>query len=354
MGNLAITYQHIANILSFETSKSKLEKSLSNTAFDWDAIVVEGSRHLVLPAIYCRLQSKQLLHTLPEELKTYLDKITSINRNRNKSILKQVNSIAQLLNRHHIDHTFLKGSALIAAGYYEDFAERMIGDIDILVAHNQLDSAYKILKDNDYIPIEQTLGEQFFEHKHLPRLKPKDHICAVEIHRKLFVSYKVEELKNENILLKKRQKNNISIPSQTHLLMHNILNYQVNDKGTLYNSINLRSAYDTIVLQRDYNTKPNWYNYKIIKRYFKYTSLFFNDIKITTKTKSNLSTSFYIYKLNHTTFYKSWNQLLTFLSFIKILCHRLYFFMRNKSYRNLIIKDRKRIYRHFLSTINNL
>ena len=111
MGNLAITYQHIANILSFETSNPKLEKDLSHPTFDWDAIVVEGSKHLVLPAIYCRLKAKQLLHVLPEELNTYLEGITSINRNRNESILKQVHSISQLLNEHHIDHVFLKGSA---------------------------------------------------------------------------------------------------------------------------------------------------------------------------------------------------------------------------------------------------
>ena len=88
MGNLAITYQHIADILSFKSSISKLEHTLTKPNFDWDAIVVEGSRHLVLPAIYCRLKAKNLLHTLPKELENYLEEITSINRNRNKKIKK--------------------------------------------------------------------------------------------------------------------------------------------------------------------------------------------------------------------------------------------------------------------------
>ena len=65
MGAVSNTYHIIADILSFETLNSKLETTLSHKTFDWDAIVIEGSKHLVLPAVYCRLKSKQLLHLLP-------------------------------------------------------------------------------------------------------------------------------------------------------------------------------------------------------------------------------------------------------------------------------------------------
>ena len=60
MKNLAATYQHIADILSYDSDTSTLESTLSQPAFNWDVIVKEGSKHLVLPAIFCRLQSKQL------------------------------------------------------------------------------------------------------------------------------------------------------------------------------------------------------------------------------------------------------------------------------------------------------
>ena len=124
MGNLAVTYQNIADILSFETSNSELEQLLSHPSFDWDAIVSEGSRHLVLPALYCRLQSKKLLHVLPNDLKEYLEEITELNRERNSAILDQINIITEWFNKHNIEHAFLKGGALLALDCYDDIAER--------------------------------------------------------------------------------------------------------------------------------------------------------------------------------------------------------------------------------------
>ena len=117
-------------------------------------------------------------------------------------------------------------------------------------------------------------------------------IAAVEIHRKLFVSYKYNELNNESIFKEKIKQNNVFIPSQKHLLMHNILNFQINDHGALYNSISFRSAYDTIILQQDYTGTRDWYKIKVFRNYFQYSSLFFMDIKKATNVKTNIFTIF--------------------------------------------------------------
>lgn len=353
MDNLAITYQNIADILSFETSTSELEKRFSDPLFNWDAIVVEGSKHLVLPAIFCRLKSKNILHVLPDELNNYLEEITAINRNRNISIIAQANSISKLLNNNTIEHAFLKGTALIVANCYDDIAERMVGDIDIIVSKNQLELAYNLLKDNDYFPMEQTLGNDYFEHKHLPRLRTKKHICAVELHRKLFISYKDENLSNSTILERKQKKNNISIPSLAHLMRHNLLNYQINDNGSLYNSISFRSAYDTISLLRQKDIDMNIYNTAVFKYYFNLSGLFFKDIRKATASKTNLSTSFYLFKLKHLKFYKFWNKLLKLSNFSILLLARIPHVITNKAYRKALIDDRKRVLKHFKSVINN-
>jgi len=352
MGNLAITYQHIADILSFETLNAKLEKTISHPSFNWDAIVIEGSRHLILPAIYCRLKSRQLLHTLPEELSNYLEELTSINRCRNKSILKQVDKISELFKKHNIEHVFLKGAALLKLDYYEDIAERMLGDIDILVADEHINTAYKLLIKDGYVESEQTLGHKFFGHKHLPRLTPKNEICAVELHRRLFVSYNSKELSSENVLNNKKQKNQVYIPSISHLLMHNILNCQINDKGSLYNSISFRPTYDTIIIQKTFDSKPNWYNSKYYKSYFRYSSLFFKDISKKTDLAPNLMTSFYLFKLRNVVFYRFWNRILKISDFLPILHKRLWFFIISKAYRSAVINDKSLIYRHLKSIIN--
>lgn len=247
MGNLAITYQFIADILSFETPNHKLEKDLSHAAFDWDAIVIEGSKHLVLPAIYCKLKTKQLLHLLPEELKTYLEEITAINRNRNKSIIAQVHSISQILNAHKIEHTFLKGSALLILGCYEDNAERMVGDIDILVNPSQVHDAFNILKTKGY---NKTFGYAYEkkDFRHLDRLISEGELAAIELHSHLLDKKHKSLIDLKSLLNTKTIVNSVPIPHIYFLRMNLILGWQINDKGHYYNSVSLKSLYDSIVI----------------------------------------------------------------------------------------------------------
>lgn len=356
MANLAITYQHIADILSFEIPNSQLEKTLSNPSFNWEAIVKEGSKHYIIPALYCRLKTKKLLGLLPEDLISYLELITSENRKRNQIVLTQIHSISQLLNSNKIEHVYLKGAALLALDCFNDNAERMLGDIDILVAPEQINQAYRLLCDDGYYPSEQTLGNDFFEHKHLPRLKTavcETRIAAVEVHRKLFVHYDCAELTFQSIFKEKQQQTELYIPSQKHILMHNILNYQINDHGALYNSISFRSAYDTVILQQEYSGIKIWYNKTIFKNYYKYHGLFFKDIKIVTHAKTDIFTSFYLFKLKHIRFYKNWNSILKLSRFLPILLKRTLFFITNKAYRKAIFKDQKRILTHFRSIFEN-
>jgi hypothetical protein len=254
MGRLASTYQHIANILSFDFSDSDLEKSLSHSSFNWDALVIVGSRQVLLPAIYCRLKAKNLLHVLPKDLETYLHDITSINRNRNKSILKQVHSIALLLHQHHIDHTFIKGAALLALGCYKDNAERMVGDIDILVAKHQLKVAFDLIKGNGY---DKTFGFAYETqgHRHLDRLISTNELAAIELHSDLLVLNQRDKIDITAVLNSKRTVNNIAVPSTFYLSKHQILAWQLNDSGHIYHAVNFKILYDNLVLNLPSDTE---------------------------------------------------------------------------------------------------
>ena len=352
MANLAITYQNIADILSFDLPESDLEHRLSKPSFDWDAIVVEGSKHLVLPTIFCRLEAKGLTHLMPEELYTYLNELTQLNKNRNLAIIDQIDALSETLNSHNIDHVFLKGAALLVGDFYKNNAERMLGDIDILVAEEQLNKAYEILLNEDYIASDQTFGHDFFEHKHLPRLKTEKHICAVELHKKLFVSFKDKVLTNSQILQDKTTDKSIYVPSINHLIRHNILNYQINDQGGIYNSISFRSAYDSLVLIKSVNYDFELDNAKIFRKYINIIGLFFKDLSHL-KPEHNAATSFYIFKLKHIKFYKLWNKLVANVVFLKIVMGRIPHFLFNKAYRTAVLKDRSRIIRHFRSVFGN-
>ena len=346
MVNLANTYQLIADILDLNTTHTNaLNIKLETNKVDWDSVVVEGSKHLVLPALYCKLKSKHLLHHLPQELQYYLKEITEINRTRNNAILRQAKSISKLFKTHNIDHVFLKGTALCATNYFEDIAERMIGDIDILVEKEKLQEAYVLLENNSYNGVKTTLGTDFFEHKHLPRLISNKHIGAVELHLKLFMTYKLEELNPKNILKNKTLDFDLNVPSNTHLLLHNILNYQINDRGSLYHNISFRAAYDTIILLQKVNVArlKKIYNKKPFKSYFKNLSLFFKSLRTQLGVQPSLISHFFLLRLKYKKLNRIYYMLLTRIAFMIEVINRLYFFVFNTNYRTAVLNDKTRI-----------
>ncbi|WP_458628854.1 nucleotidyltransferase family protein [Winogradskyella sp. PC D3.3] len=254
MDNLATTYQHIAAILSFETPKSQLETTIGAPSFDWDKIVIEGSKQLVLPTLYCRLKAKEVLHLLPHELVDYLEEITNINRSRNIRILNQVHTISQILNHHNIDHVFLKGTALLASGCYKDNGERMVGDIDILVEKSEVYNAFDILKNAGY---NKTFGFSYDkkDFRHLDRLISEDELAAIELHTHLLNKPHWSLLNMESILNSKQSINTIAVPHINHIIQHLILSWQLNDNGHYYNITSIKSIYDLIVLETPQNNE---------------------------------------------------------------------------------------------------
>ncbi|BAO76174.1 nucleotidyltransferase family protein [Winogradskyella sp. PG-2] len=337
MGNLAITYQHIADILSFTSSNSKLEKTLKKSNFDWDSIVIEGSRHLVLPAIFCRLKSKKLLHTLPKELESYLEEITAINRNRNKTILKQIHKISNLLNENKIDYVFLKGAALLALGCYEDNAERMVGDIDILVAETQIKSASQIIKNNGY-NFNYGYAYKTIDYRHLDRLISNTELAAIELHSNLLKKNYRYLIDIDKVLKSKSKVFDIYIPSNHYLSKHNVYAWQINDSGYYYKAIHLKHYYDSIKLNLDSNqdllqdlttNKYGEFYLQIAQMYFTE----FKNIPITKKSKS--------FKKQHINYLDNWfykNVLVPIKKSQYFFSTRYQLIINNKYYRQHLIK----------------
>ncbi|HUH28800.1 nucleotidyltransferase family protein, partial [Gelidibacter sp.] len=184
--SFSTTLQLIADLLNFDNNQETLANHLSNHTIDWDTVVIVASRHLMLPALYCRLKAKNLLPLIPEDLAFYLEEITSINRGRNEILLKEVLEISEILKKEQINHVFIKGVALIAGNTFHDPAERMIGDIDILVAHDQIHTAFDLLTDQGYTNT-VTSNIERDNHRHLPRQVSEKQYGAIELHNEVLV-----------------------------------------------------------------------------------------------------------------------------------------------------------------------
>ena len=133
-----------------EKNRQEIEKQLKSTSIDWDAVVKVSTAHYVFPALYCNLKRADFLQYLPQELVSYMEHITDINRGRNKQIISQAKELNTLLLANNITPIFLKGTGNLLAGIYEDIAERMVGDIDFIFSKQDYPKAITILREFGY------------------------------------------------------------------------------------------------------------------------------------------------------------------------------------------------------------
>mgnify|MGYP001246235030 CR=1 FL=1 len=260
-------------------SKILFEDSISISAYKKynlykginEKIVKIGSKELMLPAIYNNLKNKNLDKFTDPELIKYLKSISEINFNRNNLLLNDVYKINKILNQAQINHVFLKGSALLAGGYYPSINERMIGDIDILVENKKLNETIKKLKDIGYYKITEISQ---INDRHYPRLANKKSKFALEVHSKVLNKNYNNLLKTDKILKNKNFIENIPIPSNNDLLIHCILNYQINDGGNKLTNYNFKSMYDiSRILKKNKLQISKYTKYRKIRNYMNIASI---------------------------------------------------------------------------------
>lgn len=233
--------------------KVEIQQEIRSGKIIWEQIVQLSSGQFVLPALYVRLKKASLLNELPTDLVEYMKYLTNCNRERNAQILSQINDIISLLNNYGIAPIFLKGTAHLLLPLYEDTAERMVGDIDFLVEENDLVKTAQLLIGVGYEPLAKFNAALLKTTKHYPRLTNFNYPAAVEVHRQVIVPPHDKKFKSSEIIIGKQKadiQGEVYIPSAKHLIIHNVLNTQVNDKAYLKGEINLRQMYDLLLLSR--------------------------------------------------------------------------------------------------------
>ena len=240
----------IAKSLSISLNGKNLEevkKVLKSQKIDWDLFVKISTSQLVLPALYCNYKRNNLLHFLPEDLVTYMQEITFLNRDRNEQITEQINGLNKLLKQNGVNPIFIKGSSYLIQNLYEDPAERMIGDIDFLVSKNEFYLVAKILLENNHKYV-SALGYHFSTVHHYPRLIKDNHIAAIEIHKEMLIEKYASEFNYETIKDNVIQYNGFSVLGYDDQKALSIFSNQINDNGFDYKTIGLKNAYDFLLL----------------------------------------------------------------------------------------------------------
>ena len=235
---------------------------------DFENLIKLLSEHLIIPLFYFKISQKGYINFLPKDFYNYVWEIFEINRQRNKTLIKEIKKISKILNDKNIfDFIFLKGSALIISDLYDDIGIRMVGDIDILMKKRIILEGFDILEKNGYKT--KTLGfdiNNSKNHLHEPRQSKSDALFPIEIHSRI-LKKQINFLNPNEFFENKRRYNQLYIPSIKNQFLHNIYNFQINDLGSKKINYHYRNLYDNFLLSKKYKLNTHEANY-FIKSYF--------------------------------------------------------------------------------------
>jgi hypothetical protein len=195
---------------------------LMQTVRSWEAVGRLAEREKLLPVMWSRLRH----HTqaIPAETAALLHRqavVTEFRMALTESVLREV---VRQLAAEGIRVILLKGAAL-ATTVYPSFAHRPMGDLDILVAPEETERAWRRLRDAGWT-LEYEVGEELYEtHQHLlPLVDPKGLRIVLEIHRAMlppqgpFVLDEAEIWRDARPV--KLGATPVWVPSDRHQLLH--------------------------------------------------------------------------------------------------------------------------------------
>ena len=237
-----------------DKNRREINKQLKLKSLNWDYIIKVSTGHYVLPALYCNLKRVDFLHYLPAELVNYMQFITRLNRDRNQQIIQESKELNSLLLANNIKPIFLKGTANILCNLYGDIAERMVGDIDIIISEKDYLNSIKVLKENGYLE-KRKHNFKPFPSRHHPRLICKNKIGAIEIHSQLLDVKNRDEFNYKFISKDTQFFRDFEVLSFANKLNLSIISNYINDNGYHYKTINLRNAYDVFLLSKKTNAQ---------------------------------------------------------------------------------------------------
>ena len=213
----------------------------------------------------------------------------------------------------------------------------MIGDIDILIDNSKINFAYKLLYENGYKPIDKfTMNKK--KNRHKIRQVNSKKIFAVELHERLFDKKLL--LKYYNPFKNSLKINGIKTLNHDLNIIYNILNFQINDNGSLFFNHSHRNIYDTFLLRTNLFKKNIKREYE--KHIFLYQKICY-DLEITIYA-SQIISGYYFLNLRydmikkHKILRKMNYFIITFIILIIKSPKKFFYLIFNENYRKYLLK----------------
>lgn len=193
---------------------------------NWKDLLALADDHLVTPAL---AKPWRKLPYVPTDIRDYAEAMLELNRHRNAQHLLEIERVNAILFRQGIKPIWLKGAASLLSGLYADAAERIVGDLDLLVSPKDFPGAHKVLVEAGFEFINPKLRNVIFE-KHLPRLRNRKGDMSLELHHAILDVAHVRLLPTDPTIMRARAVSyngkSYNILSPIDRLVHNIAHLQ--------------------------------------------------------------------------------------------------------------------------------
>lgn len=116
----------------------------------WPILLEAATEQRVGAALHTALRGRSVVPELPEDFVETLDVLSQLCAARNAEVRGQATAIARVLNGIGVTPLFLKGAGLLLAGLYPSPGDRLMADVDVLVAPADYPAAVDALRASGY------------------------------------------------------------------------------------------------------------------------------------------------------------------------------------------------------------
>ncbi len=251
--NIYQTYFLLGKILALDVNPQPEEiiQVLQKDDIPWEQFVALADQHLILQALFPKIQDHKLDEFFPGEVLKHLKYIFDLTTTRNLEVIKQTEKLTVVLSKEGISPLYMKGVGNILDGVYKYPGERILHDIDLLVPEEKFEDAAKILISDGYRSNYNYNPAQKNQSRHYPILfKPGEPVYA-ELHR-MPVGRKYSKYFNTEMTMQAAKRITFYpgclVMSDEHKIIHNFIHGQMDHRSRIYAREFMRNLYDLLLL----------------------------------------------------------------------------------------------------------
>jgi hypothetical protein len=209
-----------------------------------------------------QLKTANVWNKLSDNFKNYLLDIEVIYLNRIDAIKTETIHVSRLLSDANINVTVMKGAASLFNGVADPISNRYMKDIDLLVAEDEQQKAYSLLKQHGYEKDAAYFDVNAVDAHHAPPLL-KENLCYIELHRWVLAKHLDKVLDTDDVWKKSISLNiedglTVNQLSPTHQVVHCITHSEIQNGGYDQYHIDLHQLFNLYSIIMHFSDQIDW------------------------------------------------------------------------------------------------